>query len=463
MQYIDSGINSYYIGDSGTGVNAGARGNTFSYVEPPSNGGYTPATSAPIAVSRVILRPFNDYTAILDRESSTATQQYASTFRLSSFSQTRNATTPNTNTLAGGGHVNGTLTIGSNPIDWVNTMISTETNGGNTNSVLWNTTSPYHDNISLNIFTAPYSNITYLKYIARIGTYSGWSGNGYNFNEGFWKTNDASLIPIILIKNQSKVLNRITVLSTKYANETPRTLSELTVTGAGHAVQIISSDGNSTDTIYTGQGNSTFNGFTTDADTVFIRKNSTSVEYAMIVNGSSLTSGAISIISSGTKYATYEYSDQPEPTPTTPPTTEPTTVPTTSTSITITPTPTPNLPTAAFSVNKNTVRVPGNVSFLDTSVNEVGGLWYFPDTGSYIASSNQILYHTFTKRGIFQINLTVENPTGQNTVSHVVRVIGGDSLGNIGNGDWQYDSNVQIAGILGAIAIIGVILWRKRS
>ncbi len=44
----------------------------------------------------------------------------------------------------------------------------------------------------------------------------------------------------------------------------------LPVTGTGHAIKV--SSASSDDYIYTGKGTSSFAGFTTDADTVYIRK-----------------------------------------------------------------------------------------------------------------------------------------------------------------------------------------------
>jgi hypothetical protein len=73
---------------------------------------------------------------------------------------------------------------------------------------------------------------------------------------------------------------RVTALLSSYSNEEAKTADEITVTGTGHAMKVHSSIAD--DYIYTGKGNSTFAGFTTDADTAFVRQRGDAVEITLL-------------------------------------------------------------------------------------------------------------------------------------------------------------------------------------
>ena len=81
---------------------------------------------------------------------------------------------------------------------------------------------------------------------------------------------------------------RVTALLSSYYHGTAKTATEIPVTGTGHAYQSYSAS--SDDYIYTGKGTSSFAGFTTDADTVYIRKQNGKTEYTLL-NGSFLKEG----------------------------------------------------------------------------------------------------------------------------------------------------------------------------
>jgi hypothetical protein len=233
--------------------------------------------SSPIQYERTIMYPVSDYFIVIDRLQGTEPWIYRNIFRPSSL-----MVTPTTNTTDASktGHVNGTLTIGSTPIDWQGLTYKKETDTGiNTSSLIWNTQNPYGKKVTLNLVTSPSSQVLVEKNVGRIGGYTQQS-EVYN--------------PIVWFRSPASTSSyRVTVLLSSYANEPAKTADELVVKGTGHALNVNGSGFQ--DFIYTGSGSSVFGPFATDADTAYIRESGTSVTNYTIIDGSYLntTSGAI--------------------------------------------------------------------------------------------------------------------------------------------------------------------------
>jgi hypothetical protein len=193
--------------------------------------------------------------------------------------------------------VKGTLTVQGTPIDWKKATPFVEyANNGQSNSLTWDTTNLYGEQVNLRLFTSPKTNYSYEKMITRVA-------GGYGGNDRV-----AEVFAPFVYFNQpaNKTLYRVTALLTKYGTENAQTPSEITVSGTGSALKVISADGSYTDYTYTGTGNSTFDGFTTDADTAFIRETGQARDFTLI-NGSNLYTGAAPLFESSTrlKYIVY--------------------------------------------------------------------------------------------------------------------------------------------------------------
>jgi hypothetical protein len=73
---------------------------------------------------------------------------------------------------------------------------------------------------------------------------------------------------------------RVTALLSSYSSESPKSPATLPVDGDGNAMMIAASS--YTDYIYTGEGNSTFAQFSTDADTLYARVSTTPTMFALM-------------------------------------------------------------------------------------------------------------------------------------------------------------------------------------
>jgi hypothetical protein len=221
--------------------------------------------ASPISYSRTILFP-KDYMTIVDRAKSAITYDYATGWMLTSLGINRSQNSP----LPAGkipyiepdetGNVNGTMKIEGNYYDWYNNYdagVESEPVQGNT--VTWDTTNLYGNNVNLTIFSVPRTNISFQKQGIRLGTSQDERQNVYAPR-------------VYFIQPENETLYSITVLLTKYANESARTPSEIPVVGIGSALRVNTSSGSQKDYIYTGTGTSSFDTFQTDADTAFIRK-----------------------------------------------------------------------------------------------------------------------------------------------------------------------------------------------
>lgn len=248
------------------------------------------ALSPVVEYSRGVLYPLGDYPVIIDRANSTSAYGYNIILRLGSLDY-------NVPTLDGGmyynssgaGNVTGDLSIEGSGVAWKDNPVLAEVEPATQMNYLdWNTTNPYGDPVRFRIFTAPRTPFSYQRFLTRFGGQRGASPYG---------ATEASNPQVYLKQPANNTLYRVTALLSRYDNETPRTPSELTVTGTGSAIKVISADGTKTDTIYTGTGNSTFNSFTTDADTAFIRKGTTVTDYTLI-NATGLYEGATRLFNS---------------------------------------------------------------------------------------------------------------------------------------------------------------------
>ncbi len=243
---------------------------------------YLRSLSSPIQYERTILYPESDYFVIIDRMEGTEPWVYRNIFRPTSLMVTPTVDANNNGvyTASEVGHVNGALTIGTNSYNWQALPYKTETKTGiTTNSLTWTTKNPYGKDVQLNLFSSPSSEILIEKNVGRIGGYDAPS-------EVF--------SPLIWFRTpQSSSEYRVTALLSSYTNEGAKTANEIPVTGIGHAMKVHSPV--SDDYIYTGKGISSFATFTTDADTVFIRKTGQTSEFTLL-NGSYLKDGSANLV-----------------------------------------------------------------------------------------------------------------------------------------------------------------------
>jgi hypothetical protein len=247
--------------------------------------------TSPIDYGRTILFPNKDYFIIVDRLEGSEPWIYRNVFRPSSLS-----VTPSTDRyLEDVGHVNGNLTIGNTPYDWLSLPYKSETDAGTTtNSIKWNTTNPYGNDVELHLFSSPSSEIKVTKHITRIGSYN---------------TPSEVFLPLVYFRAGEAVndLYRVTVLLPKYTTETEKTPEEVPVAGNGNAVKVTTSTYE--DFIYTGKGESSFEGLTTDADILHFRKSDTQPTTLTLLRGSYVdVEGARKIdVSKQVDYLTVKY------------------------------------------------------------------------------------------------------------------------------------------------------------
>jgi len=228
--------------------------------------GHRQNLSTPIRYERAILYPDNDYFIIIDRLEGTEPWIYRNIFRPSSLS----IVTTTGYSDADVGHVKGDLMIGSSPYNWQGLQYEKETATGiTTNTLTWTTSNPYGNAVRLDLVTAPASEVLIEKNSGRLG--------GYNYESEVY-------VPVVYFRSPAADSGyRVTALLSRYPSETARTAGEIAVNGIGHALKVQSTG--STDYIYTGTGDSSFAGYSTDADTAFIRNTGSSTEVTLL-NGS---------------------------------------------------------------------------------------------------------------------------------------------------------------------------------
>jgi len=225
--------------------------------------------TSPIQYTRAILYPASDYFIIVDRMEGSEAWRYNNLFRPTSLMITKTIDANGDGVWAESevGHVNGDLSIGSTPFNWQALPFKKETpTGKTTNTISWATKNPYGKDVKLDLVSAPASEILVTKHVGRIG------GSGSE-NEVF--------NPVVYFRSPAVTSEyRVTALLSRYSTETAKTATEIAVTGTGHAIKV--SSASSVDYIYTGKGTSSFAGFTTDADTVFVRKQGSNIEYTLL-------------------------------------------------------------------------------------------------------------------------------------------------------------------------------------
>lgn len=225
--------------------------------------------SSPIQYERTILYPDSDYFVIVDRMEGTESWVYRNIFRPTSLmiTPTFDANKDGSYSPSEVGHVNGALTIGSKTYDWQSLPYKTETNTGITaSSLTWTSTNPYKKEVRLNLVSSPASEILIEKNIGRIGGY-GAQSEVYN--------------PVVYFRTTEVTSEyRVTALLSSYSTEAAKMATEIAVTGTGHAIKV--SSASSDDYIYTGKGTSSFAGFTTDADTAYIRQRGNDVQVTLL-------------------------------------------------------------------------------------------------------------------------------------------------------------------------------------
>jgi len=231
--------------------------------------GTSQTLTSPVQYSRTIVYPESDYFIIVDRMEGSENWIYRNIFRPTSLTITPTVDSNKDGKYAESevGHVNGALTVGNIPFNWQSLAYKTETDTGiNTDSVSWVTTNLYGKQVTLNMVSAPSSEILVTKHVGRIA--------GYNYKSEVYS-------PIIYMKPEvSKNTYRVTALLSSYSTEQAKVAQEIPVTGTGHAIKV--SSASSDDYIYTGKGTSSFAGFTTDADTVYIRMQGNDMQCTLI-------------------------------------------------------------------------------------------------------------------------------------------------------------------------------------
>jgi len=230
--------------------------------------------SSPLSYERTILYPDSDYFVIIDRMEGTQEWVYRNIFRPSTLMVTPTADINKDGRYQPSelGHVNGDLIIGTTPYDWRDLDFKAETPTGIfTNSLTWTTKNPYGKDVTLNLFSSPSSEILIEKNGGRIGGYDA-------------KSEIAT--PVIYLRPPAaSEVYRVTVLLSRYSTEDTMKADEISVTGMGHAVKVASAQ--ASDVIYAGNGQSSFDAFTTDADIAFIRQQNENVQ-VILIGGSSL-------------------------------------------------------------------------------------------------------------------------------------------------------------------------------
>jgi hypothetical protein len=242
--------------------------------------GTSQSLTSPVNYERTVLYPDSDYFIIVDRMEGSESWVYRNIFRPTSLSitPTTDANKDYQYPESEVGHVNGALTIGSTPYNWLALPYKTETATGiTTNSLTWSTTNPYGNAVTMNLVSAPASEILIEKNVGRI---AGYDAPSEVFSPVIWFRTPAAASQY-----------RVTALLSRYTPELAKTATEIPVSGTGHALKV--STPSYDDYIYTGTGTSSFAGFSTDADTVFIRKQGSNYEYTLL-HGSFLKEGDVS-------------------------------------------------------------------------------------------------------------------------------------------------------------------------
>ncbi|MBT8507611.1 hypothetical protein AZH53_04155 [Methanomicrobiaceae archaeon CYW5] len=384
--------------------------------------------SSPIDYSRTILYPEDDYFIVFDRFDGSEEWTYRNVLRPTSLS-----ITPTGSAI---GHVNGDLKIGGTTYNWLSPAYKDEIDTGiTTNSLTWSTTNPYGDKVSMNIYSAPASDVLVTKHAGRVAGYD---------------TASEVYTPVVYLKDgPEEDLYRITVLTSNYAGEEQKNTQEIPVSGNGNAIRV--STAAYTDTIYSGAGASSFGDYSTNAESGFIRTTGSSQDYSYTLikgtylnkNGAPLitstgtesvsmnkdgnavalmvdaaSSGQVSlyqlgsdvtkVLKDGVTYTGWKLSaDKSAIIITTAAGSHEYTFLTSGEVV-----PAPVAPEAGFSASPTTGGAPLSVQFTDSSVGAVSSSWNFGD-GTQSTATNPT--HTYTTAGTYTVTLAVTGVSGTDT------------------------------------------------
>jgi MYXO-CTERM domain-containing protein len=257
--------------------------------------------SSSIPYARAVLYPESDYFIIVDRLEGTETWTYRNVFRPTALMITPTADSNNDGKYSEeeAGYVNGDLTVGTQGVEWKKVPFKIEpASGPLASSISWAIPeNPYKRPVRLDLVSAPVSEVLVAKHVGRI---AGRETGCEVFN------------PVVSFRvAPAKTLYRVTSLLSRYddGSEVSKTGEVLAVQGDGNALKIRSGDYD--DVAYTGQGEATFDRFSTDAQTVFLRAPRTPSVAAPIsitlLQGSKVhASGSPRITTSGTvNYLSY--------------------------------------------------------------------------------------------------------------------------------------------------------------
>ncbi|MCK4270775.1 MAG: hypothetical protein KAW93_09880, partial [Methanogenium sp.] len=257
---------------------------------------YPYSLSSPIDYTRTIIHNENDYFVIFDRLTGDEEWMYRNVFRPASLNiaPTEDLNNDGLYSEFETGHVNGNLEIGGTPYNWLSLPYKTETDTGiKTNSVIWDTTNSYGNNVHLNIFSVPASEVLLTKQVGRIA--------GYNHQSEVFS-------PILYLKEEpAKNLYRITALLSDYASEEQKVAEVIEVNGSGNALRVTTSNGQ--DYFYSGDAGSAFDKFETDADIVYVRQTEGTSDFrTTIIKGSYLNAEGLPLVElSGIDIATINH------------------------------------------------------------------------------------------------------------------------------------------------------------
>ncbi len=390
--------------------------------------GASESLSSPIDYSRTIMYPEDDYFIVFDRFDGSEEWTYRNVLRPTSLS-----ITPTGSSI---GHVEGNLKIDGTSYNWLSLPYKDETRTGiTTNSLTWDTTNPYGDQVRLNIYSAPASEVIVTKHAGRIAGYSSES-EVYS--------------PVVYLKDgPEEDLYRITVLTSNYLGEEQKNTQEIPVSGNGNAMQVSTSA--HTDAIYSGAGESSFGAYATDAGMAFIRTSASSQDYSYtLIEGTYLNEGGAPLVTSagtesvslkkegisvalvvdaastgkvslyqlgtdiekvlkdGAVYTGWQLSaDQSSIIITTVSGSHEYTFLTSGEVM-----PAPTVLVAGFSATPTTGTAPLSVQFTDTSINAVSTSWNFGD-GAVSADTNPT--HVYTEAGTYTVTLTATGESGSDT------------------------------------------------
>lgn len=233
--------------------------------------------SSPIQYERDVIFPNKEYFIVIDRLKGTQTWTYRNIFRPTSLN-----ITPSLGINASDvGHVNEDLYINNTPYDWLSLPYKNEiATGINTNSIKWKTTNPYGNNVEMHLFSVPSSEIKIIKHVGRIAGYD---------------TKSEVYTPVLYFVNGPlNEIYRVTVFLSRYSSETEKIPQQIPVNGNGNTVKITSAMYE--DYAYSGTGQSSFAQFSTDAETLYVRKTTKPSEYTLI-NGTYINYSGMPLVS----------------------------------------------------------------------------------------------------------------------------------------------------------------------